>query len=625
MKKTRIILLILVAVVAVSHRSDGQQARPVAEQLRLAGMMPSGAMVYLQARDLGALMKAWLASSIHEKFYNSASFKAFAKSRIYLKFQDRKNDFESALGFGLDEGRLAELAGGLSAISIYDIGNLELVFATEIARERAVATALFKQAPQFQERTSANGVYYVRDVTTDGGSLRQQFCFAYVSGKLVVTTTEGLMVRTLESMKGAGADSLLANLLATLEGTKGFAAHDFTMWLDQARLNRNRHFNSYWIHHNITGPADSSLAEIESGLLDLRITPQGMTEQRWFQMAAANKEGVNKRAVAINGNQVSALLRFAPANAQLVEVCAQASVEELNRAISQALFGKLPEGSMTRPDIPDHTRSNSSNEDETVTRTERYSRLDARFDIDIDDEESPRRATGSGGLGPEKRELRPIASSRGADFGPVLARLSPAGYSQLVRSKIDPGKPFVRFERAVVIEIKSAADFDRAAIERVIMDEMRARFVVEGIDPRLGWEDDATVRHLAQSLLEQGAAYSVSGNYLVLASSKEFARDILQAASGPVRGAAARIDGSPEYYAMVRVAEAKPVFDKLMSKLDGKAEEGAAGKDEDSGEQATGFFSGNISSLVSASSIREVRIHRETSGKLAREHIFYSW
>ena len=146
MKKTRIILLILVAVVAASHRSDGQQARPAAEQLRLAGMMPRGAMVYVQARDLAALMKAWLASSIHEKFYKSASFNAFSKSRIYLKFQDRKNDFESALGFGLDESRLAELAGGMSAISVYDIGNLELVFVTEVARERAVAARATKAA-----------------------------------------------------------------------------------------------------------------------------------------------------------------------------------------------------------------------------------------------------------------------------------------------------------------------------------------------------------------------------------------------------------------------------------------------------------------------------------------------
>src|SRR5215211_6857155 len=144
MKNKRVLLLILLMVVAMWHRSDGQAQRPVGDQLRLAGVMPRGALVYLQARDLGALMKAWLASSVRDQFYKSKSYAAFTKSRIYLKLQDRLNDIEKAVGFGLSEERLAEIAGGQSAISIYDIGKLELVFITELPRDRAVATSLFK-------------------------------------------------------------------------------------------------------------------------------------------------------------------------------------------------------------------------------------------------------------------------------------------------------------------------------------------------------------------------------------------------------------------------------------------------------------------------------------------------
>src|SRR5437762_487652 len=108
MKKKRLILLIVVAMTALVFRSDGQQAQPIAEQLTLAGVMPKGAIVYVQATDLSALMKMWLASPIRSKFYDSASFSTFAKSRIYLKLQDRKKDFETAIGVGLDESRLAE-------------------------------------------------------------------------------------------------------------------------------------------------------------------------------------------------------------------------------------------------------------------------------------------------------------------------------------------------------------------------------------------------------------------------------------------------------------------------------------------------------------------------------------
>ncbi len=614
MKITRLILLIAVAVVALSHTSDGQQTRPVNEQLKLAGTMPRGALVYVQARDLSALMKMWMASTVRDKFYKSASFDAFSKSRIWPKFVARKDDFEKALGFGLGESRFAELAGGASAISIYDIGKIEMVFVTEVPRERAIATILFQKLADFQERSSDAGPYYARDVTTDGGRLNQQFCFAHSNGKLIITTTEGLMIRALGNAKAAGADSLLADVMATAEQAKGFTAHEVSMWLDQTRLNRSRHFDSYWVHHNVSGAR--SLANIESGLLDLRFTPQAVTEQRWFKMGA----GAGGEAKALTGNQASEFLRFAPADAQLVEVHAGSTDEYLVSSVSDALFGKLPAETPTRPEIPDHTHSSS---DDDSARTERYSRLDARFDIDVDDEQAQNRNPNSQTARPKNNSnSQPLASA----LALVLAKISPSGYCELARSKAEQGKPFVHFERALVIEMKSETAIDRPALERAITDEMRARFVVSGIDPRLAWQDESSVRYLAQSLLEKGAAYLVSGKYLVLASSKEFARDILQAAAAP-QANAARIDGAVQFYALVRVADAKPVFDKLMSKLDGKEEQPSSEKKDDTeeGEKEIKFFSENLSSLISATTFREMRVHREMSATTMIERVVYSW
>src|SRR5258705_11607946 len=103
MKRSKLVLLIIVAIAVLSHRSDGQQPRSVSEQLRLAAVMPAGAMLYIQARDLSALMKTWLASPVRGRFYKSASFTAFSRSRIYLKLQARRKDFQTALGFRIDE------------------------------------------------------------------------------------------------------------------------------------------------------------------------------------------------------------------------------------------------------------------------------------------------------------------------------------------------------------------------------------------------------------------------------------------------------------------------------------------------------------------------------------------
>ncbi|PYT06007.1 MAG: hypothetical protein DMF60_10260 [Acidobacteria bacterium] len=617
MKTRTLILSIAFLILVISHRSDGQQARPVAEQLKLAGVMPRGAMVYVQANDLSTLMKTWLASPVRSQFYDSASFAAFQKSRIYLKLQDRKKDIESAIGIELNENRVAELAGGASAVSIYDIGKIEMVFVTEVPRVRAVASTLFKQASQFSER-SANGTsYYVHDVTTDGGRLNQQFCFAYVEGKLIVTTTEGLMIRAVANAKAAGSDSLLSDVVALADGAPGFAAHEVTMWLDQQRLNANRYFDNYWIHHNVHG----ALAGIESGLIDLRITRQGMNEQRWFKMAVG---GPGLGAEAISADQLAALMKFAPTSAQLAQVHGASATVQLSSAIEQSLFGKLPEESWSPPEIPDRTRK-SGNEDEN-TRAERYSRLDARFDMDVDDEQAPKRGKGSVGNVTGKTNSNEIAGGGfKKSIGSILDGLSPASFCEFVRSKVEAGKPFVRFERAIVAQLKPEAAVNREMLERAIIDELLARFVVAGTQPRLEWQDDGAVRFVAQALLEQGAAYSVSGNYLVLASSKEFSRDILEAAKASTPSGE-KTDAALDFYALVRVSAAKPVFDTLMSKLDGREPQTKINRNKDDDEERNvKFFSENVSSLIAASAIREVRVSRRSAGSLMTEQLLYSW
>ena len=567
--------------------------------------MPGGALVYLQTRDLSALMKTWLASPVHDRFYKTASFTAFSRSRIYLKLQDRRKDFETALGFGLDEKRLAELAGGASAVALYDIGKLEIVFVTEAPRERAIATVLFKSIPQFQERSADGAPYYVRDVTTDSGRLNQQFCFAYAGGKLIVTTTEGLILRALKNAKEAGSDSLISTVMSSAEAAgSAFSTHDVTMWLDQARLNKNRYFAVNWIHGNTAEKGRDSLTNIESGIIDLELKKEGMFERRWFKLASQAGE---PRLLA--GEQL-AITRFAPGDAQFIEL--HAPGQALNAAIAEALFGKLPDLKSSPPQIPDRTYSSSDDHEEGTRRTGRYTSLDTRFDKDVDDEQTA--AAELAGMKPGERLEKGLSL--------LSSVISPAGYLQIARSKTDPGRPFVKFERAVVIEM-GAGGFDAPGFERMITDELRERFVVKGVEPKLDWQDDTSVRYVAQSLMEQGAAYAVSEKYLVLASSREMARDILRAASSPGTTVAAAIEGPTEFYARLRIAAARPVFDKLMSKLDGRFDTEAAANQESEGKVK--FFSENLSSLIAATGVSEMRLVRTSNKGVMTEVVVYSW
>ena len=412
------------------------------------------------------------------------------------------------------------------------------------------------------------------------------------------------MIRALKNAKEASSDSLISSVVANAEAAlgSGFATHDVTMWLDQAKLNKNRYFTANWIHGN-AAKGRSALANIESGILDLEITKAAILEQRWFKLAGGAGE-----IRTLTGEQLMGLGRFVTADAQLVE--AQAPGDALGPAVSQALFGKLPTVQPGSPQVPDHTSSSSDGEEEGVKHTGRYTSLDARFDKDVDDEQTQAAAS--------------VASQPGERFEKNLAGMmggiSPAGYLELARSKMDSGKPFVKFERAVVVEMQSAGALDRAGFERMITDELRARFVVKGVEPKLDWQEEGGVRYLAQSLMEQGSAYAVSDKFLVLASSREFARDILRAAS--VQRITPSIGGPVEFYARVRIADASPVFDRLMSKLDGRVEASSSDKE---GEREVKFFSENLPGLIAATAFTQMHVIRTGNQGSMMEIVSYSW
>jgi hypothetical protein len=205
---------------------------------------------------------------------------------------------------------------------------------------------------------------------------------------------------------------------------------------------------------------------------------------------------------------------------------------------------------------------------------------------------------------------------------PILASNVTGASCEIVRSKAELGKPFVRFERAVVLQMKEGAAARREALERAIVDEMRARFVVAGIEPQLAWLEEGPVRFVSQSLLEQGAAYSMLGDFLVLASSRELVGDIIQA-SRTGRTAPERTGARVDSYSLIRIGVAKPIFDTLMSKLDGREQQAKTRKDDE--EREVKFFSENLSSLISATAIRELRLTRQSSESMMTERVSYSW
>jgi hypothetical protein len=65
----------------------------------------------------------------------------------------------------------------------------------------------------------------------------------------------------------------------------------------------------------------------------------------------------------------------------------------------------------------------------------------------------------------------------------------------------------------------------------------------------------------------------------------------------------------------------RPVFDKLMSTLDGRVDSAASADPE----RTIKFFSDNLSSLIAASAVREVTVQRSGGKGSMFELVSYYW
>src|SRR5260370_16598966 len=91
---------------------------------------------------------------------------------------------------------LTSIGGGQSALAIYDIGKLELLYITRLASAKAIETALWKTRTSYETRNSAGVTYYLR---VDKASKRVA-PFATTDGLLILGTREDLAANSLSTL-----------------------------------------------------------------------------------------------------------------------------------------------------------------------------------------------------------------------------------------------------------------------------------------------------------------------------------------------------------------------------------------------------------------------------------------
>ncbi|MCC6745697.1 MAG: hypothetical protein IT175_17685 [Acidobacteria bacterium] len=612
-RKLGMIAVLIAGVATVSLAAlGGATAQSTAPLIRHAGSMPAGAIAYVEARDLSSLLGVWLASPIRAKYLESASYRSFRRSRLFMKLSDRIRDLEQGFGVELSDTLLAELAGGSSAVAVYDPGKLEVLLVTEVSSQKAMASRLFAQSSSFEQRQTAKGQpYYSREVVSDGGSLVQRIAFGYAADKLWVGTNESLVAEAIDGPSGGGLGTAVAETVRAASDLN--TAHDVVIWADMQRAVRSRYFSLYWIHRN-----SRELEELQSGLFDVEISAAGVRERRWF---------VRKNAPAAEsaggGTGIADLAALAPADAQYVE--ARSMDARMPAVLAETMFGPSRTGRTTADVRASRVDNPFELDDEGSNRRPaggRYRYLDDRFDRDVDDPVATIRAKTAVAVTPATPSLE-------ERLAPMLAAASPVRYAVYGSIRLPEGKLFAGFERAVVVELGSPDRFDRGAFETLAREEFARRFLVGGQPSRVSWVDVDGARGLAGALISQGGAYRLAGRFLIVA------RDAAQCATIAARVESAAAPASSLPGATVRVAEvrlstASGPFRRLTGLLDARdsnaldQEIAAEGGEADALRRPVLFFSENLASLLNVvSQVTTVRITTTEDGVLLRELVEY--
>ena len=234
---------IVLATVSALLQTPAQPRR----QVDAASLVPAGAALVLQAKDFSTIVADWNTSSEKGKWLGSDNYSAFSRSRLFLRLTEAYGEFAAAAGAPVDMTLVSDLAGGESALAIYDVGKLEFLYVTRMPLAKAMENALWRTRGTYEPRQAAGTPFYVR---IDPESKRL-VAFGVRDEYLLLATREDLL---------AGALALIgAQSGATSVQTDGWFAQaikaagspgDLRLVMNLDALVKEPHFRSYWIQGN---------------------------------------------------------------------------------------------------------------------------------------------------------------------------------------------------------------------------------------------------------------------------------------------------------------------------------------------------------------------------------------
>lgn len=297
MKKLSLWILCCMSV-TLAMTPTGQGPGPSADHL--ARFMPTGSLFYLESPDFAKLVHDWENSQEKTKWLASDNYQVFSRSRLYQRLDEAQDQFATAAGAPPDMALLDSVAGGQSALALYDVGNLEFLYITRMPAARAMQNVLWSSREKFEPRKAADIPYYVRTEPVKN----RLVAFATTGDYMVLATREDLMAAALTRLSGKSAPSLedegWYKSLAASAGPMG----DLRMMLNIPLLVQSPHFRSYWVQRNV-----SELKNYSAEVVDVH---RGATEIREDRILVKASPPATDSATAANRSALAELVRMVP-------------------------------------------------------------------------------------------------------------------------------------------------------------------------------------------------------------------------------------------------------------------------------------------------------------------------
>jgi hypothetical protein len=563
MKRAIVIAMLFVGLFGASWAAYRVAVPPQAEP-ELSRFVPSGALLYVQARDFSSLLSEWNQSQEKRDWLASKNYGVFSRSRLFLRLKDAGGEFSAAAGLPATSDLLPQVAGRQSALAIYDIGKLQFLYITRLRSTDFAGSALWQTRSSFESRTAGSINYFYRKDPDSG----RETTFAVNGDYLLLATREDLMARSLELLGGSKNPSVAEEPWMSRSVAAAGVPGDLRMILNLDKIVPSPYFRSYWLQQNITDTSHYSAA-----ISDLTREGREYREERTLLKRGSAQPGQAKGSAA-----VADLLRLVPAKATLYEAKADPDPKDSLELLTAHILSPHLSPSTTEKVAPDVQLGNG----ETGSAADLETRID---------------------------QPPPQNSAQGdnqAALQDALAKNHILAELQIECTDRDPSGVFVHVHSAVAFLGES--DWDQRAVQAALVGFLQPEITTGQMG--MGWNDSSGF-----SVLDGlwPLSIAVRGKYLIVSSDPSLMDDTLDGMKKKTATSAA------EFAAGFDFDRELDNFASLTKLLDRQSPSEANGPTPE-------FFSENVGSL--GSTLRNVsseKIVIHDDGDRQTQTVVYTW